>query len=139
MDWFRNVPNVIRSHSENQENSLDKQEDRFFRFTQQNNEVSPKRKTSEEKKLSIDHLSNYSTSSGMSTNAVQQNDELICVLCGDLFTNPRLLPCLHSFCKRCLEHTVNPRSTTLSCHVCRKEVQMKVWNAYFKIFSCKRS
>ncbi|XP_065052654.1 E3 ubiquitin-protein ligase TRIM71-like isoform X3 [Rhopilema esculentum] len=51
-------------------------------------------------------------------------EELICALCGEMYNDPRLLPCLHTFCKRCLEHTVNPRSATITCHSCRKEVSL---------------
>eukprot|EP00794_Sanderia_malayensis_P003639 gene3639-4155_t len=51
-------------------------------------------------------------------------EELICALCGEMYNDPRLLPCLHSFCRRCLEHTVNPRSSTITCHNCRKEVSL---------------
>lgn len=53
-------------------------------------------------------------------------DELICALCGEMYNDPRLLPCLHTFCRRCLEHTVNPRSATITCHSCRKEVSLMV-------------
>lgn len=53
-------------------------------------------------------------------------EELICALCGEMYNDPRLLPCLHSFCRRCLEHTVNPRSATITCHSCRKEISLLV-------------
>ena len=56
-------------------------------------------------------------------------DELVCALCGEMYNDPRLLPCLHTFCKRCLEHTVNPRSATITCHSCRKEVSLMVCEA----------
>ena len=32
---------------------------------------------------------------------------LFCPLCHEMFNNPRLLPCLHTFCKRCLENLVS--------------------------------
>ena len=63
-------------------------------------------------------------------------DELICALCGEMYNDPRLLPCLHTFCRRCLEHTVNPRSATITCHSCRKEVSLLVsivFLLYFQI------
>lgn len=49
---------------------------------------------------------------------------LFCPLCHEMFNNPRLLPCLHTFCKRCLENLVVPRSSTLSCPACRTDVQL---------------
>ena len=51
---------------------------------------------------------------------------LFCPLCHEMFNNPRLLPCLHTFCKRCLENLVVPRSSTLSCPACRTDVQLTV-------------
>ena len=62
-------------------------------------------------------------------------DELICALCGEMFNDPRLLPCLHTFCRRCLEHTVNPRSATITCHSCRKEVSLMVGKFFFFLLS----
>ncbi|XP_067023334.1 tripartite motif-containing protein 2-like isoform X3 [Acropora muricata] len=47
---------------------------------------------------------------------------LFCPLCHEMFNNPRLLPCLHTFCKRCLENLVVPRSSSLSCPACRTDV-----------------
>jgi len=45
-----------------------------------------------------------------------------CGICSELFTDPRILPCLHSFCKKCLqklydEHGVNK---TLKCPTCEE-------------------
>ena len=51
---------------------------------------------------------------------------LFCPLCHEMFINPRLLPCLHTFCKRCLENLVVPRSSTLTCPACRTDVILKV-------------
>ncbi|XP_032222742.2 tripartite motif-containing protein 2 isoform X4 [Nematostella vectensis] len=52
------------------------------------------------------------------------NVNLFCPLCHEMFANPRLLPCLHTFCKRCLENLVPPRSHTLSCPSCRLDVAL---------------
>ncbi|XP_027048420.1 E3 ubiquitin-protein ligase TRIM71-like isoform X1 [Pocillopora damicornis] len=49
---------------------------------------------------------------------------LFCPLCHEMFVNPRLLPCLHTFCKRCLENLVVPRSSSLSCPACRTDVPL---------------
>ena len=34
------------------------------------------------------------------------NKELTCPICLELFKTPKLLPCLHSFCKECLQDMV---------------------------------
>jgi len=45
-----------------------------------------------------------------------------CKLCSDLFTDPRMLPCLHSFCKKCLQklHEERGEDNKLRCPTCRK-------------------
>ena len=45
---------------------------------------------------------------------------LECSVCLGTFNDPRTLPCLHSFCKICLENCVNgKRRDNLHCPVCR--------------------
>ena len=34
------------------------------------------------------------------------NEELTCSICLDRFSNPKVLPCLHSFCKTCLSDVI---------------------------------
>lgn len=50
-----------------------------------------------------------------------KEDYLICDVCGDEYDEdhrePRVLPCLHTFCNRCLEGMV--RDWTLTCPTCR--------------------
>ncbi|XP_033114245.1 tripartite motif-containing protein 45-like isoform X2 [Anneissia japonica] len=45
---------------------------------------------------------------------------LQCPLCLDRFTNPKLLPCVHSFCLVCVEKWVKESKGRLSCPTCRK-------------------
>ena len=33
----------------------------------------------------------------------QFDDQLTCSVCLDQYTNPKTLPCLHSFCLKCIE------------------------------------
>ena len=45
---------------------------------------------------------------------------LECSICLETFDDPRTLPCLHSFCKKCLENFVDgKRDDELNCPVCR--------------------
>ena len=47
----------------------------------------------------------------------------ICAVCLEQYTNPRTLPCHHSFCKDCIDRlpvTVEEERTTLSCPKCRE-------------------
>ena len=45
---------------------------------------------------------------------------LSCKLCSKSFTDPRLLPCLHIFCKSCLESLQSQNEGTLTCPTCYK-------------------
>ncbi|KAJ0051279.1 hypothetical protein NL108_017677 [Boleophthalmus pectinirostris] len=53
---------------------------------------------------------------------VRQIDKqfLICSICLDRYQNPKVLPCLHTFCERCLANYIPAHSLTLSCPVCRQ-------------------
>ena len=42
-----------------------------------------------------------------------------CGICYGDFTQPKQLPCLHTFCKNCLEKFVNPK-LMVECPTCRK-------------------
>ncbi|XP_053533400.1 tripartite motif-containing protein 2 isoform X1 [Ictalurus punctatus] len=45
---------------------------------------------------------------------------LMCSICLDHYHKPKVLPCLHTFCQRCLQSFVPVHSLTLSCPVCRQ-------------------
>uniref|UniRef100_A0A8D0A8M8 RING-type E3 ubiquitin transferase n=1 Tax=Sander lucioperca TaxID=283035 RepID=A0A8D0A8M8_SANLU len=53
---------------------------------------------------------------------VRQIDKqfLVCSICLDHYQNPKVLPCLHTFCESCLQNYIPPESLTLSCPVCRQ-------------------
>ncbi|XP_017289245.1 nuclear factor 7, brain-like [Kryptolebias marmoratus] len=53
--------------------------------------------------------------------ASRQEDDLSCTICHDIFKNPVLLSCSHSFCKVCLENWFKRKQSKL-CPVCRTEV-----------------
>ena len=50
-------------------------------------------------------------------------------MCLDLYTNPKILPCLHSFCQKCLEGLPQEREARgdtyyLSCPTCRQNTEI---------------
>ena len=55
-------------------------------------------------------------------------DHLACLVCLDQFTDPRTLPCLHSFCVQCLEGLpLDPRDDEIcciSCPTCHTEAEV---------------
>eukprot|EP00090_Calanus_glacialis_P006939 TRINITY_DN15420_c0_g1_i1.p1 TRINITY_DN15420_c0_g1~~TRINITY_DN15420_c0_g1_i1.p1 ORF type:complete len:649 (-),score=159.41 TRINITY_DN15420_c0_g1_i1:13-1755(-) len=48
-----------------------------------------------------------------------------CRICYGEFTQPKQLPCLHTFCQNCLEKFVNPK-LLVECPTCREETQLTV-------------
>ena len=53
--------------------------------------------------------------------------QLTCPVCLDIYTNPKILPCLHSFCQHCLEGLpVNPQGNKyyIKCPTCRTSTEL---------------
>ena len=52
------------------------------------------------------------------------SDQLTCSVCLDNYREPRVLPCLHAFCKMCLERLVSRDGTSLTCPNCRRTTRV---------------
>ena len=62
-----------------------------------------------------------------STPLKKLEEQLTCAICLDLYTNPKTLPCLHSFCQQCLEGLpLDPQGDNyfISCPTCRHHTQL---------------
>ena len=54
-------------------------------------------------------------------------EQLTCPVCLDLYTNPKTLPCLHSFCEACIERFPQDKEGEtyyLSCPTCRHRTEL---------------
>ena len=61
------------------------------------------------------------------TSALKKLEEhLTCAICLDLYTNPKTLPCLHSFCQQCLEGLPldTQKDHFITCPTCRHCTQL---------------
>ena len=66
-------------------------------------------------------------STSSSTALKKLEEQLTCAICLDLYTNPKTLPCLHSFCQQCLEGLpLDPQGDNyfISCPTCRHHTQL---------------
>ncbi|XP_006817883.1 E3 ubiquitin-protein ligase TRIM56-like [Saccoglossus kowalevskii] len=45
---------------------------------------------------------------------------LLCAVCQERFTSPKILPCVHTFCEKCLKTWVEKNGGQLTCPTCRK-------------------
>ena len=55
--------------------------------------------------------------------------ELQCGFCSQQYKEPRVLPCLHSFCKSCLEEMLSKQGIgwKVGCPWCRASVEVSCW------------
>ncbi|XP_072042260.1 E3 ubiquitin-protein ligase TRIM71-like [Amphiura filiformis] len=49
---------------------------------------------------------------------------LLCQVCFERFSNPKILPCLHSFCEPCLPRYVARESRTIRCPMCKQDTEL---------------
>ncbi|XP_062388911.1 E3 ubiquitin-protein ligase TRIM39 [Sardina pilchardus] len=52
-------------------------------------------------------------------------DELSCPVCCEIFADPVVLKCSHSFCKKCLQQFWNKKAAKRECPVCRSKVSLE--------------
>ncbi|XP_052217630.1 E3 ubiquitin-protein ligase Midline-1-like isoform X1 [Dreissena polymorpha] len=50
-------------------------------------------------------------------------DHVTCSVCMDLYSDPLALPCMHSFCRHCIER-LHASCLTLKCPDCRQDVEL---------------
>ncbi|XP_064079014.1 tripartite motif-containing protein 3-like isoform X3 [Macrobrachium nipponense] len=62
-----------------------------------------------------------SSSGGSSRSSAADSQLLHCGICTQRYSNPKVLPCLHTFCERCLISYTPAESLTLTCPVCRQQ------------------
>ena len=75
----------------------------------------------------------------MATRITVDLSELTCSICLEVFTDPRILPCVHSYCFDCLDGWVkkSPGNNTITCPLCNETSPVpkgglrKVKNNYF--------
>ena len=51
------------------------------------------------------------------------DEHVTCTVCMEVYKNPRVLPCLHSYCKKCIKQLIERTSTrgkTFRCPTCRE-------------------
>lgn len=46
-----------------------------------------------------------------------------CPICVEILENPKYLPCLHTFCERCIKLLMETRKSTINCPICRYEIK----------------
>ena len=65
--------------------------------------------------------------SSSSPGLLKLEEQLTCPVCLDLYTNPKTLPCLHSFCEACIERFPQDKESEtyyLFCPTCRHRTEL---------------
>ena len=57
--------------------------------------------------------------------------DLWCSYCSKPYTEPKLLACLHTFCKTCVEPLLGPNANTVGCPQCQTETPLSSDNASY--------
>ena len=71
----------------------------------------------------------------MASNWEKVKEEITCAICQDLLNEPKILPCLHSFCTGCLKEwsgrlaNLDPSKRHLECPLCRAKVLLSTSRA----------
>ncbi|XP_013397201.1 E3 ubiquitin-protein ligase TRIM71-like [Lingula anatina] len=63
----------------------------------------------------------------MALSKILSEDFLTCIICRERYEEPKILPCVHSFCKKCLEEHVKvklDRKRRFPCPMCRRECKL---------------
>ena len=70
--------------------------------------------------MGVPYTTPFPTGSKMATSSlVVVPDNLKCSICLDLFSDPRILPCFHTYCLKCLQDLVSDQKSHLNCPQCR--------------------
>lgn len=60
-----------------------------------------------------------------SVNVSQLSEHLLkCPVCLETFQTPKILPCLHSFCQKCLKNILKEGENIIICPTCRAEIEI---------------
>ena len=67
----------------------------------------------------------------ITTNSEVINKVILCHLCSKPFDDPRILPCLHSFCLQCLHHEIEKSGSQkkFQCPICEQNTSIPVGGA----------
>ena len=62
------------------------------------------------------------------------NDYLTCSICMEEYKEPKVLACLHTYCKECLVKLVKNKGPVICCPECRQDTKVSVIVLHAKIW-----
>ncbi|NXV11248.1 NF7O factor, partial [Cepphus grylle] len=70
---------------------------------------------------------------GMASRSQERSlrEELTCVICCDLFSEPVMLDCMHHFCKACIQGYWESSARVPSCPQCRREFPNRAFRTHY--------